>query len=113
MACYIYYQRSKKGSSQPTSEEDCSTTAAYYGVSLYFTLFVLCLDIAALHYRRIGAEFILISNDDIKNLVFVPLALDFLAVAFIVALSSSQVNAYVAGVVIKRVKRRKDTGAYP
>ena len=85
MACYIYYQRSKKGSSQPTSE-DFSTTAAYYGVSLYFTLFVLCLDIAALHYRRIGAEFILISNDDIKDLVFVPLVFDFLAVAFIVAL---------------------------
>ena len=86
VVCFVYYQVSKKGSSQLASEIDRSTTAAYYGVSLYFTLFVLCLDFAAAHYRRIGAEFILISNENLKNLVIAPIVFDTLAVVFIVAL---------------------------
>ena len=39
IVCFIYYQVSKKGSSQLASEKDWSTTAAYYGVSFYFTLY--------------------------------------------------------------------------
>ena len=86
VVCFVYYQVSKKGSSELASEKDWSTTAAYYGVSFYFTLFVLCLDFAAAHYRRIGAEFILISNENLKNLVIAPIVFDSLAVVFIVAL---------------------------
>ena len=67
------------------NQKEWSTIAAYYLVSLYFTLFAFGLDCAAVHYRRIGTEFIT-GDEDIKNFVITPMIYDGLAGIFIVAL---------------------------
>ena len=83
---YAYYWCIiKKGSVnyEDLDTRDWSTVAAYYLVSLYFTLFVFFgLDCAAAHYQRIGTDFI----TDNDNFVVAPMVFDAFAVVFIVAL---------------------------
>ena len=83
---FVYYWVIIKGSEGiALNEKEWSTVAAYYLVSFYFTLFVFCLDCAAVHYRRVGTEFIT-DSEVIKNFVITPMIFDGLAVIFIVAL---------------------------
>ena len=82
---YVYYWCIIKKDSvnyEDLEPRDWSTVAAYYLVSLYFTLFVLGLDGAAAHYQRIGTDFI----TDIDNFVVAPMVFDAFAVLFIVTL---------------------------
>ena len=83
---YVYYWVIIKGSKNISlTEKEWSTVAAYYLVSSYFTVFVFCMDCAAVCYRLDGTEFIT-DNEVIKNFVITPMIFDVLAVIFVVAL---------------------------
>ena len=87
IVCFVYYWVKIAGSRQyqHLTDTDWSTVAAYYGVSLYFTLYAFSLDCVAVNHRRVGAEFIR-DNEFIKNFVYAPFALDFVAVVIIAGL---------------------------